>query len=347
MTERVHLAMYLGVLLICSIAVIWMAGPYLLAVFLGGTLATLSYPLSARLGRKARRPRRAAAALTALLLILVVAPLTGFVSLAVHQGEAIGVEMAEVKELSTKTMTEALNRSSQLRALVGDPQSDNSRLKGLIRGAGVMMGEILLNFGKNIPEFLLQLLLALIAFYYFLVDGARFVEWLLGLGALDRRVQNELVESFRGALISVVLAGLAAATAQAAMIAIAFQALGVPGAFLAGGLTFVFAWIPLLGSVPASLAGLLYLYLHGTSSRLILMGVAALLASLVDNLIRPLVLKGRADMHPLVGFVAVVGGIQMFGVLGVFIGPVLAAMLTSLLKIWPMIQARFGDVVRD
>ena len=68
----------------------------------------------------------------------------------------------------------------------------------------------------------------------------------------------------------------------------------------------------------------------------------AAVSGIVDHLVRPLVLKGRSDMHPLVGLVAIISGIQMFGIQGVLIGPILAAMLLSLLKIWPVIRGRFG-----
>ena len=121
----------------------------------------------------------------------------------------------------------------------------------------------------------------------------------------------------------------------AVMIASGFLILNVPGAFLAGGLTFIFAWIPVLGTLPASLAGTLYLYAQGETVKMFLMLGLALAAGLVDNVVRPLVLKGRADMHPLVGLVAIIGGIEMFGILGVFIGPIMAAMLLSLLRILP------------
>ena len=73
-------------------------------------------------------------------------------------------------------------------------------------------------------------------------------------------------------------------------------------------------------------------------------GVAA---GVVDNLVRPLVLKGRGDLHPLIGLVAIIAGIDMFGILGLFVGPLLAAVLISLLELWPEIGARFGVDVTD
>lgn len=341
-TKRVHVVTFLAALAAVIGGVSWMTGPFLLSLFLGGTQAMLAYPVYRWLRAKRWGPRLAASGVTALMLLLVVVPLTGFSFLAVKQGIAIGREMAELSEFSPKAITVSLSRWQVVRTVIGDPADVNARLKSAIQAAGQITSAAVMKLGKGIPEFLLQLGLALIAFFFFLLDGERFMAWLLGLGVFDRRVQEEMVESFRGTTIAAVLAGLAAAASQAALIAAGFLALGVPGAFLAGGLTFIFAWIPLLGTVPSSLAGLLYLYAQGAPVKMTLMVALAFGAGVIDNLVRPMVLNGRSDMHPLVGLVAIIGGIQMFGILGVFIGPIMAAMLIALLRIWPVVASRFG-----
>ena len=72
------------------------------------------------------------------------------------------------------------------------------------------------------------------------------------------------------------------------------------------------------------------------------MVVCGLMTGLVDNFVRPLILQGRSKMHPLVSLVAIFGGIEMFGILGIFLGPILAAVLIALLQIWPEVGQRFG-----
>ena len=72
------------------------------------------------------------------------------------------------------------------------------------------------------------------------------------------------------------------------------------------------------------------------------MVVCGLMTGIVDNVVRPMILKGRSKMHPLVSLVAIFGGIEMFGILGIFLGPILAAILIALLQIWPEVGQRFG-----
>ncbi|UPT74646.1 MAG: AI-2E family transporter [Elusimicrobiota bacterium] len=342
MTRRAHLYTFLAALCACIVALLWMVGPYLLSLYLGGTLAMLAFPVYRRLRTRGWGPRLAAGTLTPALVLLVITPLTILAVMAVAQGIEIGQAMSELKEFSPRALTKALSRWELVRTLIGDPADVNARLKALIQAAGHFTAASVLTLGKGAPEFLVQVVLAVTSFFFLLLNGERFMEWLLGLGALDRATQEELVESFRDTTISVVLAGLAAASAQAVLILLGFLLLGVPGAFLAAALTFVFAWIPLLGTMPAAAAGLAYLYVEGSPAAMCAMAGVGIAAGLVDNLIRPLVLRGRAGMHPLVGFVAILSGIRLFGILGVFIGPILAAMALALLRIWPVVRGRFG-----
>lgn len=341
-TRRAHLVAFLGALLACFGVVVWMVGPYLLSLFLGGTSAMVAHPVYRRFRARGWRPGVAAGAVTGLALLLVVAPLTAFAVRAARQGVSIGRELAELKEFSPKAITATVSRWPLVRSALGDPEMVDASLKRAVRAAGQFAIAAALQIGAGVPEFLLQLVLALFAFYFLLRDGEDLMSWLFGLGVFDRDVQDRLVESFRDTTISAVLAGLAAAVSQAALIVLGFLVLDVPGAFLAGGLTFLFAWIPMLGTVPATLAGLIYLYAQGAPVKIALMIGLGAAAGVVDNLIRPLVLKGRGDMHPLVGLVAIVGGVQMFGIMGVFIGPIMAAMLLALIRIWPVVAGRSG-----
>lgn len=334
MTTSAHRVTFVGTLVVFLAVALWMVAPFLLSLFLGGTMALICQPLHDRL-RGRLGPVVSAGAVTALVVLLFVVPLAGLSVLAVRQGIEVGREMSELKEFSPRALTAVLSRSELVETVIGGPSAVNARLKSGIQSAGQFTSAAVVELGKGVPRLLLQLGVALAALFFFLLDGQRFMDWLLGLGVLDREVQGKLVEAFRDTTISTVLAGLGAASTQAALIAMGFLILGVPGAFLAGGGTFVLAWLPLLGSFPASLAGLLYLYAQGESVKMVLMLMLALTAGLADNLVRPLILKGRADMHPLVGLVAIIGGIEMFGILGVFIGPTMAAMLLALLKIWP------------
>jgi predicted PurR-regulated permease PerM len=68
--------------------------------------------------------------------------------------------------------------------------------------------------------------------------------------------------------------------------------------------------------------------------------VASVITGLIDNFIRPLVLKGGSDMHPLISLVAILGGVEFFGLLGVLLGPVIVAMFLACARVWPYFLRR-------
>ena len=75
-----------------------------------------------------------------------------------------------------------------------------------------------------------------------------------------------------------------------------------------------------------------------------LVGIAATVA---DNVIRPMMLKGKADMHPLVSLLALIGGLHLFGIIGVFLGPIIVAVLILLLQTWPIVARRAGIEIQS
>lgn len=345
-TKRAHFYAFVAALFLLSVVFLWMIGPYLLSLFLGGLLALMGQPLYERLRGRRVGPRTSAALTTFLMLALVLGPLAGFAYVAAKQGVAVGRQLSELKEFSPAGLTRALGHTGVARAL-GDPVEVNARIKEGLRSAGGSLTGVVLAFAKGLPQLLLELALALVAFYFFLIDGRAFTDFILSRAAFERDVQDKIRMTFSDMARSTVLSGFAAAAAQAAMIWVAFLALGVPGAFVAGAGTFFLAWMPLLGSVPAAAAGVGWLYVQDDMPRMAVMIGFGVAAGLVDNLVRPLVLKGRNDLHPLVGLVAIVAAMDMFGVLGIFVGPLLAAVLISLLEIWPEIAGRFGVEVRS
>jgi predicted PurR-regulated permease PerM len=340
--SRTHLRTFLGLLLGCLAVIFWMIGPYLLALFLGGTLAMLTYPVYKWLRIKKYGPRTAAMAVTLFLLVLVIVPIAGFSIMAVRQGMIVIQSLPDLTALSPQTLTASLSRFELVKTIIGDPAHVSVQLKSALYALGQYITAGIFSLARGIPQFMLQIALAVIACFFFLMDGKRFVNWMLGLSALNTTVQEKLIESFQGTAVSTILASLISASCQAVFGAVCFISLGVPGAFLAGGAMFLFSWLPVVGGAPIWLAGIGYLYMQGSIGKLIIMLIIGTLTSMTDNIIRALMLRGQVAMHPLVGLVAVFGGINMFGILGIFIGPILAAMLISLLKLWPELRDRFG-----
>jgi predicted PurR-regulated permease PerM len=97
-----------------------------------------------------------------------------------------------------------------------------------------------------------------------------------------------------------------------------------------------------VGIVPVWLVGAAWLFGADRTPAAFVMLAAGGVAGVADNVVRPWVLRGREAMHPLVSLLAILGGIERFGLLGVFVGPVFAAMAIGVLEAWPAVAQHSG-----
>jgi predicted PurR-regulated permease PerM len=339
--RRTTLVAFLVLLSAVLVLTVLMVLPYVLAVLMGGILALLSQPVLQWLTRH-HVPTRVAAAMVVLGMVLVLmAPLAFLVTKAIQQGITLGHNLAE-GGVSVRSLLDHVSGWAPIETLIGSPDAVETQARRWMQSAGTSATATIVGLAAHLPNILLQLALASIACFFLLVDGHRLRGWLTDKIPIAADVRVQVVQSFQETAISVIWATLAAAAAQSVVMLLSYLTLGVPAAFLAAGATFLFAWIPLVGSSPVWLTGAIYLYAQDALLKAILMVVLGLLAGLVDNVVRPLILQGRSKMHPLVSLVAIFGGIEMFGLIGIFLGPILAAVLIALLQLWPAVGQRFG-----
>jgi predicted PurR-regulated permease PerM len=324
-----------------------MMAPYALAILMGVILAVLCYPAYRRLLDRGFSPGSSSLMVVMGLLFLVLGPILSFVINAVEQTVEVARALPSIDALNLQSLFNRISHWKPLADLLGRTGEIEQQLRS---AAGILVQSVsgvVLGFATQIPELLLQTALALFACYFLLIDGQELVGWTGRLLPLSPNIQRVLYTSFRETAVSVVIATVAAAAVQALMMVLAFFVLGIPAAFLAGGATFIFAWIPMLGSFPVWGTGAVYLYMQGSYIKAGVLIVLGIITSLADNVVRPLMLKGRQEMHPLVSLVAIFGGIAMFGILGVFLGPILTAMAISLLNTWPHVARQAGITLGD
>lgn len=340
--NRANLATFLLLLAVVLSINVRLLAPYTLALFMGALLALISTPAYDKLRARGWRPRWAALLVTVAGIVLIIAPVALFLTKALQQGAVAAQELAQSEQLSFQSLTDRLSRWEPTSEFMGRGPELERQLRSGLQTAGRAASGLALKIFAGVPMAAVQLAMAFLSWYFLLRDGRRLTRWLIDKLPLDKDVSDRLVESLSGTAVSTVWATLAAAAAQATVLAGGFALLGVPGVFLAWGATFILSWFPMVGSVPVAVSAVAWLYLEGEYARAGLMAGVGFLVTLVDNVVRPMVLKGREEMHPFVALLAVIAGIDAFGILGAFIGPVLVAIAISLLELWPSAAHRFG-----
>jgi predicted PurR-regulated permease PerM len=146
---------------------------------------------------------------------------------------------------------------------------------------------------------------------------------------------NRLQERFKAVTMSTLIGTGLAAAAQGLLIALGFMLVGIPNAWFWGVVTVVFAILPVIGSgaiyVPAVI-GLVMAERMGAA--LFLAAYGTLVVANVDNVIRPLVYRKYAQVHPLVTLIGAIAGVSYFGILGLLLGPLALSYFFELLRMY-------------
>ncbi|QDS98930.1 AI-2E family transporter [Adhaeretor mobilis] len=175
-----------------------------------------------------------------------------------------------------------------------------------------------------------------LALYYFLVDGDAMIETLMRLSPLDDDYERELLDKFANVSRAVVLASLLSAVAQGILAGIGYYFVLDTDApvFLLTAATMALAIVPFVGAAAVWLPTCLWLYFIderlGAAVGLGIYGAA--IVSSADNLVKPYVLHGQSNLHPLLALLSVLGGVQVLGPIGILVGPMLVAFIQALLN---------------
>jgi predicted PurR-regulated permease PerM len=181
-------------------------------------------------------------------------------------------------------------------------------------------------------QFTIGLIVMLVGAYYFLADGREMANSLMRLTPLDRKYAEQLGIEFANLTRAVVLSMLLAAVAQGLLAGVGYWLCGLDAIFLLILLTTLFAMVPLVGATVVWGGAAVWLFFDGhITSAVALTVYGIVVVSLADNLIKPMILHGRSNLHPLAALLSVLGGVQALGPIGVFVGPMVVALLHTLL----------------
>ncbi|MDT8287686.1 MAG: AI-2E family transporter [Elusimicrobiales bacterium] len=313
-------------------AMVW---PFLLSLLIGVILAMLTRPLYDRLTKTGAGPKLAAFVSLLIMFAVIIVPLALFTYAAISQG----VELTQVLAgpQGGALLRKAIDFVMALKPaafFLDNPAALQSKGMEFLRNAATGLSTAILIQAAALPGVTLKAALVVLTWFFALCQGEHFMKWMTDRLPLDIDLRGRLWSSFRGTTSTIVWATSASATAQALTVLAGFWLLDIPGMFIAAGITFIFGWIPVLGSFPVCLAGAVYLYMKGYIGKIVVLAFVSFAASMLDYTIKPAFLKGQANMHPLLAIVSIFAGIGTFGILGVILGPVVAAILFSLLETW-------------
>jgi predicted PurR-regulated permease PerM len=343
----VHARRLLVALLVIAVALtVVVISPFWVAIFFAAVLTAALRPAMEWLSRLLRGRRSIAAGiLTVAVLLAVVLPVAGLGAIVVQQAldgiqwlrEALRSE--GIAGLVARLPGPAEDVARRILEAVPRPQQQIQKVVGEQSGqAAGAVATLLAATGSAA----FQTTMMLIAMFFLLLDGARLVGWLDRHVPLKPGQLRQLVEDFRTTSVSVLVATLATAGIQTATAVVGYLVFRAPSPLLLALATFVVAMIPAVGGASVVVVTGIVQIATGhpvSGGLLVLWGLAVV--SIVDNVARPYLLKGGMELHGGVVFFALLGGLSVFGAIGLVIGPLV---LTFLLAALRMYEREYGRI---
>ncbi len=182
---------------------------------------------------------------------------------------------------------------------------------------------------------LVGILFSIFAMFYLFRDGEKIVEALPDILPMENSQAKELIRETSALIDATIRGSLFVAVIQGILAGIIFWVLGVPSFILLGLLAMLFSLVPTGGTAFVTLPAILVMLFSGEYTKAIILAVyASLIIGMVDNFLLPKLIKQRAQMNELFVFFSVVGGLQLFGILGIFMGPIILAIAIGLLNVF-------------
>jgi predicted PurR-regulated permease PerM len=333
---------------ICTLLILYVAyllvQPFLMPIFLAIVLVVVGWPLHKGVLWLVGQKRQAlASAITVILFgLIIVLPLYFMVGIITTQALDLADtvnrminsgELQKTVQHGLGLLNPIIDRAQELLHL---EKTDLLLQVGeLVRRISKLLYANLTGLLAGITNLVIDFFLMLIVAFYLLIDGHRAADRLLALSpmptSLNNKIKDEVLATMRATLTGTVVLALL----QGFLGGMGFWIFGVPNSPFWGTVMVFASVMPIVGTAVVWVPGGLFLILTGHVGSAVGMMVWCLVAALVcDNFLRPKLIGGLGRLHPLLVFFSVLGGLLLFGVVGLVLGPMVLALLLSLLEVY-------------
>ncbi len=204
---------------------------------------------------------------------------------------------------------------------------------GLVSKMSSFVLDGLVDFLIEIPTILFHLVIVAFVFFFALRDSNKLSEFVGGLSPLNKVQEKKLIQQFKDITNTVVYGQILIGLVQGIIAGLGFFMFGIPGALILTILSIVFSIIPIIGPFLIWIPATVYLFLQGHNvAGVIYLLYNILITSNIDNLLRLYLISKKTDLSQVIVLIGMVGGLFIFGILGLLLGPLILAYFIVFLK---------------
>jgi len=332
--KRLGNALFYGIAILLAYLVYLVFEPFLVPLAWAVVLVVFSYPVYRRLARRWNPTAAAAVSTLGVMLILIVPTLlvmAAFVRQGMDAAHSIqnGLADGHFARLNDYWMR------IQERFPDAAPTDLATLLQKYAEQAAGYLAEKLGTILRHTAVFLFHLSVAALAMFYLFRDGDSIVSRLHDVLPFEEAHREKMLHDGRNLIFASITSSVAAAAAHGVLGGIAFTLTGIHSPVFWGVMMGFFSLVPVVGSAMIWVPAAISLMASGHLGRgILLVIICGVIVGIMDNVVRPWLIGGRSEMGGLLIFIGVLGGIAVFGLLGLILGPIIIATGASLLDLY-------------
>jgi predicted PurR-regulated permease PerM len=349
-SHRLQNAFFLSLLALTTLAFFGLIQDFLLPVFWASVLATIFYPLHRWCTRRLwGYDTLGSVATIGIILLLVILPLL-MTGLAVAAEVSGLYERVAAGDVDPQFVVEWLDRNAPLATdFLSGLGLDVDQLRAQLSGAAVTASRFLASkavaFGQDALRISGLTFVMLYLLFFFLRDGRALLNTMVRAIPLGDAREQRLLRRFAAVARATLKGTLVIGIVQGGIGGILFWALGIEAAVLWGVVMGLLSLLPAVGAAVVWIPAATLLLIGGEWGKgLVLLLGGTLLIGLADNVLRPLLVGRDTELPDYLILVSTLGGLTLFGLSGVVIGPVVAALFVA---VWEMFAEEYADVAND
>ncbi len=324
---------------------IYMVRPYLSALFVGALIAYFIHPTYNKLLTKVKRPLFAQAIITAVtvlilvaLAILIILPLASQTQTLYQTSEHYASSLFN-NGLECTDATFYCNAVTDFKELTSTPEFQE-KSRQTVEKASLFLFQSISSVASSVFSFVLSLFILIYALFYFLGHGQKLSKDAINSLPLPKKQLKAIIARLKSTLDAVVRGNISTALLQGLLGGIMFAILGIPLSFFWGMVMAILAFIPAVGTPIVWVPAVVILAIQGSFVKAITLAIFSLtVLNYIDNILKPKLIGDKIKMSSFIIFLSVIGGLQAFGILGLFFGPVIFALLNTFYQMYRKLNA--------
>lgn len=209
------------------------------------------------------------------------------------------------------------------------------QLKSSLTGAGLKGANLLQNLIVELPNILIGLVITLISIYLSIINKRKISFLVKKYNFIQPEHHQIFIKTISDVTKSVMMASIVSGIGQAIVMGIASIWVSPENIILIAVFTFLLSFVPVIGTAPITGTLIIYHWMNHNSGLLLIMGISLLFLFLIDNILKPILIGNKTQIHPLIAFLSAIGGLSLFGFYGLFLGPITIGITLELIKKFP------------